>query len=171
MAKNDYLVELKGVALASRLRRLLNQLHVDGERVYRELGLDFKPKWFPALHLLSQMSPLSMTEISRQMCMSHPSSIEIVNELIRAGLVKSRKSNLDGRYRELSLTNKGEQICEELRPVWDAFRVAGEEANVENGNNFLEALGKLESALEGLSMYERIMRQLQPSNDSDKHSI
>lgn len=161
MPHTDYLAKLGAVALASRLRRLLQRLHADGERVYRVLNFDFKPKWFPVLHLLSNRMPLTLTEIARLMCVAHPSSIETVDELISGGLVKSRKSNLDGRIRELSLTNKGKQLCSELLPIWDAFRIAGEEANKENGNDFLKAIGILEQALDRLSMYDRVMAQLE----------
>lgn len=157
----DYLAELEALALASRLRRLLQRLHADGERVYRSLNVEFKPKWFPALHLLSNRSPLALTEMARLMCVTHPSSIEIVDELVSAGLVKSQRSDTDGRSRELSLTRRGEETCRDLRPVWEAFRIAGAEANAEDKNDFLKALGKLEQSLDRQSMYDRIMTRLE----------
>ncbi len=160
MATTDYIAELGALALASRLRRLLQRLHSDGEQVYRSLNLHFKPKWFPVLHLLSTHSRLTLTEIARLLSVAHPSSIETVDELISAGLVNSRKSDIDGRRRELSLTDKGQQLRSELLPVWDAFRAAGEEATKERGNDFLEAVDKLERSLLRLSMYDRIMAQL-----------
>jgi DNA-binding MarR family transcriptional regulator len=161
MAKTDYIAELGAQALASRLRRLLQLLHRDGEQVYRSLNLDFKPKWFPVLHLLSTRSPLTLTEIARLLSVAHPSSIETVDELISAGLINSRKSDIDGRRRELSLTDRGKQLRRELLPVWDAFRVAGEAAIKEGENDFLGAVDKLERSLLKQSMYERIMAQLE----------
>jgi molecular chaperone GrpE (heat shock protein) len=58
------------------------------------------------------------------------------------------------------LTDKGKQLLSELLPVWDAFRAAGEAVNKEGGNDFLEAVGKLERALHSRSMYDRIMAKL-----------
>jgi DNA-binding MarR family transcriptional regulator len=161
MANGDYISELGALALASRLRRLLQRLHTDGERVYQTLNIDFKPKWFPALHLLLDRSSLTLTEMSRLMCISHPSMIETVDELVSAGLVKSRKSDLDGRIRELSLTTKGQRLCIKLQPVWDSFYIAAKAANEEVGNNFLEAVERLERSLDRLSLYDRIMAQLE----------
>ena len=168
MPKTDYITELGALALASRLRRLLHRLQSDGEQVYRSLNLHFKPKWFPVLHLLLNRSPLTLTEISQLLSVAHPSSIEAVDELISAGLVDSRKSDSDGRCREISLTSEGKQLCNELLPVWDAFRVAGEEAISEGDNDFLEAVSKLERSLLNLSMYERIMAQLEKRTKQKK---
>jgi DNA-binding MarR family transcriptional regulator len=160
MSENDYLVELGALALASRLRRLLQRLHADGERIYRTLDLDFKPKWFPVLHLLSERSSLAVTEIARLMCVAHPSMIQTVDELISAGLVKSRRSDQDGRLRELSLTAKGQRLCEQLAPVWAAFGDAGEEVVKEQGNDFLRAVSILERSLERQSLFDRITTKL-----------
>ena len=158
--RTDYIAELGALALASRLRRVLHCLRSDGERVYRTLNIDFKPKWFPVLHLLSSHSPLTLTEIARPLSVAHPSSIETVDELLSAGLVSSRKSGADGRCRELSMTEKGIRLSSELQPVWDAFQAAGEAVIHEEGNDFLKAIGKLERALLRLSMYDRIMALL-----------
>jgi DNA-binding MarR family transcriptional regulator len=160
MQDDDYLARLGPLALASRLRRLLHGLHVDGERVYRVLNVDFKPKWFPILHLLSNRMPLTVTEISRLLCISHPSAIAVIDELTSVGLVGSRKSNRDGRVRELFPTDRGKRLCRKLRPVWDAFRIAGENVNKEGGNDFLKAVGTLERALDREPMYDRVMARI-----------
>jgi len=160
MQDTDYLNKLGPLALASRLRRLLQRLNADGERIYRDLGIDVKPKWFPVMRILSEQSPLALTDIARLMSLTHPSLIETVNELISVGLIDSRKSDLDGRRRELSLTDKGKRFCKKLVPVWEAFRLAGEEVNKDCGNDFLDALGKFEQSLERRPMYNRVMVQL-----------
>ena len=157
----DYIADLGSLALVSRLRRLLHRLLAEGDRVYRALELEFKPKWFPVVHLLSRHSPLTLTEIARKLSVSHPSMIETVEELISAGLIKSRKSKQDARARELFLTNKGEKLLSDLEPVWEAFRFAGDKVNQEDGNDFLKAVGALERALDKSSMYDRIMTRLE----------
>jgi len=156
----DYLAELGAVALASRLRRLLQRLQADGEKVYRDLSFNFKPKWFPVLHLLLNRKALTLTEVARLLCVAHPSLIETIAELISAGLVKSQKSDQDRRTRGLSLTSKGKRLCRKLLPVWAAFRMAGEQVTREGGNDFLKAVSMLENALSREPMYNRIMTML-----------
>jgi DNA-binding MarR family transcriptional regulator len=160
MPDADYLAELSALGIASRLRRLLQRLLKDGERVYRSQNLDFKLKWFPVFHLLSDRSHLTITKIAQLLSISHPSAIETVSELVSVGLVNSRRCDMDRRCLELTLTDKGKQLHSELLPVWDGFRAAGEAVNREGGNDFLEAVGKLERALHSRSMYDRIMAKL-----------
>ena len=163
--KTDFLAELGSLAIASRLRRLHQRLQADGERIYQSLDVDIKTKWFPVLYLLLNQSALSLTEISRLLCVAHPSIIQTIDELMTAGLVDSRKSDHDGRLRELSLTDRGQQLCLDLRPVWDAFRKAGDAVIKEGGNDFLDAVDKLERSIDRLSMYDRIMAQLEVSTE------
>lgn len=168
MASSDYISELGALALASRLRRLLHRLHADGELVYQTLNMNFKTKWFPVLHLLMDRSPLALTEIARLAGVSHPSMIQTIHDLTMERLLQTRKSDLDGRLRELSLTDKGRRLCLELRPIWDAFRTAGEEVNTEGGNDFLNAVGRLERSLDQLSLYDRIMTRLEAGEEQNR---
>jgi DNA-binding MarR family transcriptional regulator len=161
MPEHDYIAELGPLALASRLRRLLQRMQSDGEQVYRSLNLEFKPKWFPVLHLLSHRSPLTLMEMAQLLSITHPSVIETANELILAGLIVSRKSQADARRSEHSLTREGENLCNYLRPVWDAFRAAGEEAVSGGDHDFLKALEAFEQRLDEQSMYERVMSRLE----------
>jgi DNA-binding MarR family transcriptional regulator len=156
----DYIDELGSLALASRLKRLLNRMHADGEKVYRDLNIDFKTKWFPVLHLLANRSPMTLMQIADTLKQAHPSVIEVVDELIKKGLVSQQRSAADRRRRELSITPRGKRMCEKLAPVWAAFREAGEEVNVANKNNVLAAITKIERAIDSESLYDRIMKKL-----------
>jgi DNA-binding MarR family transcriptional regulator len=156
----DYFDQLGTLALASRLRRLLNRLHGEGEKVYRSQNIDFAISWFPIFHILANRSPLTLTEIANALGMAHPSVIEVTDEMINKGYVGSKRSREDRRRRLLFLTRKGEKTVARLEPVWEAFKQAGDEICVESGNNFLESIVKLEQALDRLSMYERINSRL-----------
>jgi len=155
--EKDYIEELWTLALASRLRRLLNRFLADGEKVYRNLGLDFKVKWFPVLHLLVNHSPMILTDIAAALGMAHPSIIEVTDDMIKRGLLISQKSRSDRRKREFRLSKKGGRMCDKLKPVWIAFRRAGDEITNEFDNNFMESIKKMEMAMDRQSMYERIM--------------
>lgn len=164
-AKVDYIAELDALAIASRLRRLLHRLISDAEQVYKNLNIDFKPKWFPIFHLLANRGPLFLGEIAQSLHIAHPSVIDTVNELARLGLVTSRQSETDRRCRELSLSRKGKRLYDRLWPVWESFRVACEEVIKEGGNDFLKSIGRLECALDNRSMYQRIMRHFEKQDE------
>ena len=156
----DYFDQLGTLALASRLRRLLNRLLGDGEKVYRSQKIDFAISWFPIFHILANRSPLTLTEIANALGMAHPSVIEVTDEMIKKGFVGSRRSREDRRRRNLFLTKKGEKTVARLEPIWKAFKQAGDEICGESGNNFLESIMKMEQALDRRSMHERIIARL-----------
>ena len=111
VTQGDYIGELGPLALASRLRRLLNRLLSDGEQVYHSLNINFRVKWFPVLNLLMGHAPMGITEIAKELHMAHPSVIEVTDELTREGLIVSRKCESDGRKRDVVMTDKGRQFC------------------------------------------------------------
>jgi len=156
----DHLNNLGSLALASRIRRLLYLLQADGVRVYRDLGLDFKPKWFPVFQYVADHPGASTTGTSQALGMAHPSVIAIIEELIGHELFVSRQNADDRRRREISLTAKGRRTRTELEPVWAAFADAGEEMTTEGGNDFMAALTGLEAALERRSAYTRIRERI-----------
>lgn len=166
--EQDYIRKLGALALASRLRRLLHRLHADGARVYESLHADFKPTWFPVLHLLTMHRNMTLMQLSSTLAMTHPSVIEIVEDMTQAGLVSSQKSLGDGRRREISLTPKGRRKARHLEPVWNAFRLAGDEVSRESGNDFMGSLTMLEAAMDRSSMYERITSKLERQKSSER---
>jgi len=157
--RGDRLAEWGSLALASRLRRLLERLARDGRAVYRSLDLEFEPSWFPSFHLLSQHSPLSVVEIAEALGQSHPTVIQVVDEMTSRGLIVSRRDSRDRRRRELSLSPSGRALLDRLEPVWRAFAEAGTELTTEDENDFLSSLSKLEQALSRRSMIDRILEK------------
>jgi DNA-binding MarR family transcriptional regulator len=158
---DDFLIELGDLALASRLRRLLFRLHRDGVRVYEDLGVEFKPKWFPVFHLVALRPRIGMSDIAGTLHMTHPSVIEIVNDLVRHGQLETRQSREDRRRWELRLTAKGRRTRKRLEPVWRAFAAAGGEVASEGNNRFLASIEKVERALDRCSLHERILSRLE----------
>jgi DNA-binding MarR family transcriptional regulator len=156
----DHLAEIGDIALASRLRRLLFRLHGEGVRIYEDLGLDFKPKWFPVFRLIATRSGITAGQLAEALQMAHPSVIEIVQDLARHGLVASARAADDRRKRELRLTRKGRRRLDSLEPVWEAFAAVGREICTESDNDFLAAIAKVERALERRSFRDRLISHL-----------
>jgi len=156
----DYISTTGSLGLATRLRRLLEQLLREGRQVYETVGVDFEVRWFAVFHLLTQKAPLSVTEVSNALGQSHPTVIQVVDEMTRHGLLSSKRDDEDGRRRQLELTAKGRKLAARLKPVWHAFAEAGREATTESGNDFFGALEQFEAAIGRLSMYDRIIEKL-----------
>jgi DNA-binding MarR family transcriptional regulator/N-acetylglutamate synthase-like GNAT family acetyltransferase len=156
----DLIKQLGLLAVASRLKRLSDRLMKDGSRIYREQRLDFQPRWFTVFYLLSQKSPLAVTEIARELRVSHPAVNQVANAMEKAGLMVSQKDKADERKRLLSLSPSGKALVTKLKPVWNDFKLSAGELLEESGVDLLEALDRIENSLDDTEMYDRIQTQI-----------
>jgi DNA-binding MarR family transcriptional regulator/ribosomal protein S18 acetylase RimI-like enzyme len=162
----DLISELGELAFASRLRRLSERLHSDGSRIYGELALDFQARWFPVLYLLSRQSPMAVTEVADALRLTHPAVNQIAAAMAKKGLLTSSKDRHDERRRLLKLSKKGEKVAATLRPVWTEIENATRDLLQEVGSNLLEAIGRIESELDRISMYDRVMSRLRAADEA-----
>ncbi len=59
-----------------------------------------------------------MVEIAAEIGYTHPSTISLLKELEKQKIIRSKKDRNDERKRLLQLTDKGRQLIEQMRPVW-----------------------------------------------------
>ncbi len=163
----DYIKNLKSLALASRLRRVLDEIQRQGKRIYSELGIDFEIRWFSVFHFLANNPESTITDIARSLNLQHPSVIQVVNEMIKLGLLQSKSDSNDRRCRLVSLAPKGRKLFKKLQPVWKAFEDAGREIVREMDNDLIGAIAKFETALARQSLYERILIRLKSKKEND----
>lgn len=155
----DYSRSFRGSALAARLRRASEQLDRDGTRVYAARNVRFEQRWYGIMRQLIANGPMAVGAIAAVLRITHVSVSEASRSLEKAGLVVSTAAPEDGRKRNLSLTDRGRALAEELTPVWDAFNAAASEVNDEAGD-IVALLDRLDDALARRSMFERIMERL-----------
>lgn len=162
---DDYSRTFGGMALAARLRRISERLDRDGTRVYGACGFRFEQRWYGVLRQLITRGPMSVGEIAATLRISHASVSEARRSLERDGIVIATPSPGDARRRTLDLTPAGRAMCERLSPLWDDFNAVALELNDEAGD-LVRLLDRLDDALDGRSMYDRIMERV-PSRKVD----
>jgi GNAT superfamily N-acetyltransferase/predicted transcriptional regulator len=156
----DVIRQLGPLALASRFRRLADWLYRDAPRIYREMRIDFEPRWFPLFYLLNESGPVPVTEAASALGFSHPAINQIAGQMAKRGLLESVKDKKDERKRLLRLTRKGRAALSSLEPVWADIEAAADELMKDAGGDFLAAVDRLEDALSKRGMYERVMRRI-----------
>jgi len=137
------------LAIATRLQRLSDLLRKDGVLIYKANGIDFEPKWFPVIYTLHLRSVLSVVEIANE--------ISLLKELEKVKLIRSKKDKADERKRLIQLTPKGQELIEQMKPVWDLMIAALTELTTTQ-NNLLLAISEVEEQMKRLSMFERAKR-------------
>jgi DNA-binding MarR family transcriptional regulator len=142
------------LAIATRLQRLSEQLRKDGLLIYKAHGIDFEPKWFPVMYTLHLKSVLSVVEVATEIGYSHPSTIVLLKELEKLKLIRSLKDKTDERKRLVQLTDKGKQLIEQMKPVWQVMIDAATQLT-HTQNNLMKAMAEVEEQLEMQSFYQR----------------
>lgn len=156
----DLISRLGPLAFGSRLRRISERLMRDVSAVYREQQVEFEARWFPVLYVLSEHSPMGVTEIARDLGFTHPAVNQIAGSMARAGLVASSRDAGDERRRLLSLTDKGQRTARQLKPLWETIAECTRELVERSGIELLTALETIEQSLDDKDMYVRIMERL-----------
>ena len=157
--------ESGALSISTRLQRLSDQFRKDGLLIYQTSRIDFEPKWFPVIYALHIKSSLSILELSEEIGYAHPSTISLLKELEKEGLVESFKDEKDERKRMVRLTAKAQELVIKMQPVWDKIKKAAEEIT-NTANNLLLAMDETEYQLNKESFLDRYQRLSQEETDS-----
>lgn len=152
----DLLVELRELALASRLRRLSESMMEEGEALYRDLGFEFRPRWFPLFYALCRMSSGAITELGQSLGLSHTAVKNIADEMLRAGLISQHRDANDDRKRILRLSLKGRKMRVRLQPVWKEIRLVVGEVLAEAGVDLMRDIARFEKVSRRRSIMDRV---------------
>lgn len=142
------------LALATRLQRLSDMMRKDGLQIYKDHGIEFEPKWFPVIYTLYRKPLLGVVEIAAEIGYTHPSTISLLKELEKEKLVRSKKDKTDERKRLIQLTEKGQALIEQMKPVWELISKAITELT-DTRNNLMQAVVEVEEQLKQKSMAAR----------------
>lgn len=147
------------LAIATRLTRLSDNLRKDGHLIYQAYGVDFEPKYFPVVFVLHEKPLLSIVQIAEEIGYSHPSTISLLKDLEKKGLVESKKDKLDERKRMVRLTPKGRALVGKIQPVWQIMIQALNDLLTPK-NNLLDAVTEVERRMEEQSFYQRARKTM-----------
>ena len=119
------LEKLGYLAGASRFRRISEKLYIDGDKIYKEAGLDFKASWFSVYYVLAKSrQPQTVMDITNQIAFSHITVKNIVKELDKEKLIDISPNPTDKRSKLISLSDKGFDLLKKLEPIWLPFSIA-----------------------------------------------
>lgn len=147
------------LGLGTRMRRLLEKLSPDAERLYEEAGMSFKSSFFYVVYALAERGPMTIGEIARLAGFSHSAVSQAVKKLVKLGYVEASPGP-DGRQKLISFTATGDEIIRRSQPLWAALDAAVKEAIAESGTDILAGITGLEASLDRKSLYLRTQEKL-----------
>ena len=145
--------------LGTLLRRLLLSLDGDVQTVYDELGIDFRPRFFPVVQRLAATAPQTVSKLAEAVGTSQPAMTQTLNEMRRAELVHFGEGT-DRRARQVGLTPKGRAVCGALDRVWAAVAAAGAELDAELPHPLGDTLSRALTRLTDRPFRDRIKERL-----------
>jgi DNA-binding MarR family transcriptional regulator len=159
LGPRDYTRDRGPSALGARLRRLSERIDEDAGRIYADLGIPFRQRWWGVMEHLHDHGPSSVGDLAAALGISQPSVSQTRRSLEAAGLLHVRADANDGRSRSLDLSIEGRELYLRMSPVWAAMDAVARDLNAET-DNVVAALERLDSALARISLYERIRNVL-----------
>lgn len=143
---------------ATRLRRIGEKLQAEGDKIYSDLGINFKASWFATYHTLVQSDkPLTMQEITASIDFTHITVKNIVRELEENGYVKIKPNPNDARSKHVSLTLKGKNLLTKLQPVWKSIALNLRLLLTSGHPNFIGIIGNVEKEMERKPLHRRVL--------------
>lgn len=150
---------LLSVGLGTKLRRLLERLDGDVQRLYDEMGVGFRPRFYPVVRLLLRDGPQNVNAIAEQAGVSQPAITQTLGEMKKLGLIEA-ESGADRRKQIIRLSAKGKKLAEKLEPVWSATHRAAASLESELPARLGEILDQALAALERQPFSHRIHAEL-----------
>ena len=141
--------------LGTALRHLLELLDGDVHAVYREEGLDYRPRYTPLMRALAQSGPLTIKALAAAAGISHSAASQTVAKMRAAGLVTDAQA-ADGRERTVRLSRRGSGLLPRLRERWTATNTAAEQLDRELSQRLSACVEEAIAALEAKPFKERI---------------
>ncbi len=154
------------LGISTRMQQLGDRLRKGATRIYKEEGIDFESRWFPVVFLLMKEGPMGVMEIADRLGFAHPTVVITVRELKKKKLISSIQDKTDGRKKLLSLSKKGTEHVELMKPLWDRFA----EVNAllcDNTHNLLLAIEAVEIKLNQKSMHQRMIEKKHEHQDTN----
>ena len=166
----DYIKELGSLAIASRMKRIVEKLNHDVKTIYQSEKIDFEPLLMPILKLLENKGPLQVTQIADCLGISQPASTQLCNLLEKKKLLVSKTRKEDQRSKEVSLNHDGIVIIQRLSPVWHEIQRAVDDM-INNSDNLLVAIEAFEKQYNSKPLRERVMEELERKKKSNIEMI
>ena len=156
----DFIKELGPLAFGTRLKNFTDGMIKDLSRFYKDMDIDFEPRWFSIFQLLlKREGEIPVTKIAEELNQTHPAVIQVVHVLEQKGLVMTKPDDFDHRKRLISLTKEGKVLASHIAPLWNDIYDATVEFLNENQPDFLDIIDKLETELKKENIYDRVKRK------------
>ena len=151
------MTHLPEAGLGTKLRHLLALLDDDVQAVYDELGVPFRPRFYPIVQQLLRHDECGVTALAEAVGVSQPAMTQTLAEMRKLGLLSSSPGE-DPRQRLTRLTDSGRELAGRLERVWRATTASAAELEAET--RLSDAVDRARAALARRPFKDRIKERM-----------
>ena len=107
--------------VGSRMKRIGDRFLSEVSKVYKHQSIPFESAWFPIIYILDKKGPLSLTEISNALEISHSAISQMITQLQDKDIVEIIPHETDARVKRICFTFKGQNLLSQVHDVWQAL--------------------------------------------------
>lgn len=144
------------LGLATKLKVIGDSINAQLKKIFKSQQIEYEPRWFSTLNLLSANREMSIQQISRTLGVTHPAVIQILNELIKRGYVRTVKGTNDKRTTYPVITEEGKRMYLMIKPLVDKIEKTFFSLSSATGYDIVDVLSKLENALSSRKIYDKV---------------
>lgn len=148
-------MDLQHATLGTLLRALLDQLDPAVEQAYRDLQLDYRPRYTPVLRTLMAQGPSRIKDLALACGLSHSALSQTVAAMVRDGWLHAANGE-DGRERILQLSPRAQRALPALQAQWQATARAARSLDADLGQSLEQVLREALAALEQRPFTQRL---------------
>lgn len=149
------IMDLQHATLGTLLRALLDQLDPAVEQAYRDLQLDYRPRYTPVLRTLMAQGPCRIKDLALACGLSHSALSQTVAAMVRDGWLH-RVIGEDSRERILQLSPHALRAVPALQAQWQATAHAARSLEADLGQSLEQVLRSALQALEQRPFAQRL---------------
>ncbi len=160
----DFMAQVGSLSLGSRLKRLSDHLFQEVSSIYQGTGVELSPTFFPLFYLLCSQGPQTVTGAAEALAVSHPAVSKLANRMIAEGWIIKSPDPQDERRQLLSISPRGEQLVEEIAPVWREIQRYIDQLMEGQHHHLLRSLDEFETALEQQPFCTTVLNRCRHTN-------
>jgi len=130
--------------LGTRLKKIGENLTSQVGKICKDYKVDVETRWIPVISALYNKGELSVQSLADYLVITHPAVVQLTNQLLEKGFIKTEKFIADKRVTIISITKKGREKFELLKPVLNEIEASINFLVSETGYDVMDVISKLE---------------------------
>jgi len=143
-----------------RLKKIGENLTSQVGKICKDHNVDVETRWIPVISALYEKGELSVQSLADYLGITHPAVVQLTNQLLQKGFIKTEKLMADKRVTIISITESGREKFELLKPVLNEIKSSINFILSETGYDIMDVISKLEGFLSPGKLIENISERI-----------